>query len=224
MPQRTRASRSSVRSRTARVLEMWCSGTQGSRSLQARKARYCSKVKLLSPSSTLARCVARPSTTTPGRARRASASATASSGSTPNRFSPVSTFTWTKTSLPASRAADESASPSASDATVTRRSFATRRRGGAGALVPRANNRAPPPAPGPTPAPALARTPRAGTKSALDPARRLEAEGDLRAAADAYVAVAAQGGSDRGEATLGAARLLLELEQPADVRVPPAPL
>jgi len=75
------------------------------------------------------------------------------------------------------------------------------------------------PAPEPTPAPGLALTPRAGTKSDLDTARRLEAEGDLRAAADAYVAVAAQGGSDRGEATLGAARLLLELEQPADVRV-----
>lgn len=75
------------------------------------------------------------------------------------------------------------------------------------------------PSASPTPPPGLALTPVPGATGDLALARRREAEGDLRGAAEAYVAAAAAGGAFRSEAVLGAARLLLELERPADVRL-----
>lgn len=62
-------------------------------------------------------------------------------------------------------------------------------------------------------------SPRPGTP-AVDPttARRLEAEGELTAAVDAYLSLTLPGGPNRTEGVLGAARVLLELERPADAR------
>lgn len=73
--------------------------------------------------------------------------------------------------------------------------------------------------PTPNTTPGRSLTPRAGVPSDLGTAKRLESEGDLEAASEAYVAAAAKGGTDKGEATLGAARVLLELDRPADVRI-----
>ena len=73
--------------------------------------------------------------------------------------------------------------------------------------------------PTPISTPGTSLTPRAGVSADLATAHRLESEGDLQGAADSYVAVAAKGGNEKGEATLGAARVLLELEHPADVRI-----
>ena len=64
-------------------------------------------------------------------------------------------------------------------------------------------------------------TPQAAAPSAADltNARRLESEGEIKAAAEAYIAAAASvSGAARAEPLLNAARLLLENEQPADVR------
>lgn len=74
-------------------------------------------------------------------------------------------------------------------------------------------------APTPTTTPGVALTPRAPASTDLSTAQRLESEGDLQAAADAYVTIAARNNADKPTATLNAARLLLELDQPADVRV-----
>ena len=82
-----------------------------------------------------------------------------------------------------------------------------------------------PSAPEPTPAPTATPlagaflTPRAGAPADLPSARRLEAEGDLLAAASAYASVLAAGAPARNEATLAAARVLLQLERPQDVRI-----
>jgi soluble lytic murein transglycosylase len=71
-----------------------------------------------------------------------------------------------------------------------------------------------------TPAgPGAALTPQAGLSVDLDAARRLESEGDIERAAAAYVAVAAGKSPEAKQGTLAAARLLLELERPDDVRI-----
>src|SRR5437867_981589 len=67
--------------------------------------------------------------------------------------------------------------------------------------------------PTPTPTPAISLTPRAITADLVS-ARRLESEGDLIAAGEAYIATAATVPPSRSEAVLGAARLLLENDQP----------
>ena len=73
--------------------------------------------------------------------------------------------------------------------------------------------------PTPITTPGTSLTPQPGAPTDIETARRREAEGDLEAAAQAYVATAASSPASRSEATLGAARMLLELERPADVRV-----
>jgi soluble lytic murein transglycosylase len=70
-----------------------------------------------------------------------------------------------------------------------------------------------------TPVPGTALTPVAGAPADLSTARQLEIEGDLQGAANAYVAIAARNTASRSEATINAARLLLELERPEDVRL-----
>ena len=67
-------------------------------------------------------------------------------------------------------------------------------------------------------APSPALTPKSGAPTDLATARRLEGEGDLLAAAEAYIATAASKPGERSEAMLGAARVLLALDRPADVR------
>ena len=67
--------------------------------------------------------------------------------------------------------------------------------------------------------PGVVLTPRAGLSVDLAAARRLEAEGNVESAAIAYVAIAAGQSEDRDIATLAAARLLLVLERPEDVRI-----
>jgi soluble lytic murein transglycosylase len=79
------------------------------------------------------------------------------------------------------------------------------------------------PAPPAAPSEAAARpgvflTPVPSASAGLETARRLETEGNLEGAAQAYIATAATRDNDRSEATLGAARVLLELDRPADVR------
>ncbi len=71
-----------------------------------------------------------------------------------------------------------------------------------------------------SPVAGIALTPRpSAAVSDIATARQLEADGDTQGAADAYIAVAASTPASRSEATLGAARMLLELERPADVRI-----
>jgi soluble lytic murein transglycosylase len=62
-------------------------------------------------------------------------------------------------------------------------------------------------------------TPRAGSAPG-DPAqaRRLEAGGELQPALDAYLAIAASSGPDKAEGVFGAARVLLQMDRPADAR------
>lgn len=60
-------------------------------------------------------------------------------------------------------------------------------------------------------------TPRPGVQPDLTRARALENEGNIEEAVDVYIALAAQA-STRSEGTLAAARLLLELDRPAEVR------
>lgn len=67
-----------------------------------------------------------------------------------------------------------------------------------------------------TPAPNL--TPRSGGAAELATAQRFEAQGQLRQAVEEYVAVAARSPQQRQEATLGAARGLLELDRPSEAR------
>jgi peptidoglycan lytic transglycosylase len=68
-------------------------------------------------------------------------------------------------------------------------------------------------------APGVALTPQRGLNVDLATARRLESEGDIESAAAAYVAIAASDSDDRNIATLSAARLLLDLDRPEDVRL-----
>jgi soluble lytic murein transglycosylase len=67
--------------------------------------------------------------------------------------------------------------------------------------------------------PGLVLTPQPGLSIDLQAARRLESEGDIERAAAAYIAIAARGNAESELARLAAARLLLELERPEDVRV-----
>jgi soluble lytic murein transglycosylase len=71
----------------------------------------------------------------------------------------------------------------------------------------------------PTEAPGLVLTPTAFDGADFATGSRLETEGDIERAAAAYISVAARGGPDRNRSTLAAARLLLELERPKDVRI-----
>ena len=64
--------------------------------------------------------------------------------------------------------------------------------------------------------PDLSLTPRPGVVVDLDVAARYEAEGDIEAAAEAYIAIAASGNPDQGYATLAGARLLIELDHHED--------
>ncbi len=59
--------------------------------------------------------------------------------------------------------------------------------------------------------PGLSLTPRPGVLVDIDTARGYEAEGDIEAAAEAYIAIAATESPDRVDATLAASRLLLDL-------------
>jgi len=72
---------------------------------------------------------------------------------------------------------------------------------------------------GPTAGPGAALTPQAGLSVDFEAARRLESEGDIERAAAAYISVAAGKSAQSKRGTLAAARLLLELERPADVRL-----
>lgn len=67
--------------------------------------------------------------------------------------------------------------------------------------------------------PGVALTPQAGLNVDLPTARRLEAEGNIESAVAAYIAIGASDSDDRDVATLSAARLLLELDRPEDVRI-----
>ena len=69
-----------------------------------------------------------------------------------------------------------------------------------------------------TPAPGLALTPRPGVVVDMATAHRYEAEGDIEAASAAYIAIAATESPDRVEATLAAARLLIESDDFEDAR------
>ena len=67
--------------------------------------------------------------------------------------------------------------------------------------------------------PGVALTPQAGLNVDLATARRLEAEGNIESAVTAYISIAASDSDARDIAALGAARLLLELDRPEDVRI-----
>ncbi|HWO73515.1 MAG TPA: transglycosylase SLT domain-containing protein, partial [Dehalococcoidia bacterium] len=62
-------------------------------------------------------------------------------------------------------------------------------------------------------------TPQPGLRGDLAAARQLETEGNIELAVDLYVAISASNSPDRSQATLAAARLLLELDRPAEVRL-----
>lgn len=70
----------------------------------------------------------------------------------------------------------------------------------------------------PTPAPGVSTTPVAGAPADLSQARLLEAEGELRAALNSFLAVANSDSVSRGEAVAGAARVLLELDRADEAR------
>ena len=73
--------------------------------------------------------------------------------------------------------------------------------------------------PSPTAPPAVSLTPRAVAEAELATARRLESEGNFAAATAIYVATATGGPAElRGEALLGAARLMLASDQPQQAR------
>ncbi len=78
-----------------------------------------------------------------------------------------------------------------------------------------------PPTSSPTPitTPGLSLTPLPGVRPDIDAARELEAKGEIEEAVEVFVAITATNSPVRDEAVLGAGRLLLELERPADVRV-----
>jgi len=67
--------------------------------------------------------------------------------------------------------------------------------------------------------PTISLTPRANATPA-DPgvAHRLEAEGELQAALDAYLTIAASTAANKAQGVLGAARVLLQMERPAETR------
>jgi soluble lytic murein transglycosylase len=67
--------------------------------------------------------------------------------------------------------------------------------------------------------PGVALTPQAGLSVDMATARRLEGEGNVESAATAYIAIAASDSPDRDEAALAAARMLLLLDRPEDVRL-----
>jgi soluble lytic murein transglycosylase len=67
--------------------------------------------------------------------------------------------------------------------------------------------------------PGVALTPQAGLNTDMATAGRLEAEGNIESAAAAYIAIAASNSPDRDTATLAAARMLLLLDRPEDVRL-----
>ncbi|HWC29703.1 MAG TPA: transglycosylase SLT domain-containing protein [Dehalococcoidia bacterium] len=67
--------------------------------------------------------------------------------------------------------------------------------------------------------PGVALTPQPGLNVDMETARRLESEGDIERAAAAYIAIGAGNSSESKQGTLAAARLLLELERPDDVRL-----
>ncbi|MPZ47765.1 MAG: transglycosylase SLT domain-containing protein [Dehalococcoidia bacterium] len=71
----------------------------------------------------------------------------------------------------------------------------------------------------PTAQPGLALTPRPNAPTDLATARRLEAEGDLQGAADAYIAIQAADARLKFEGTVSAARMLLELDRAKDVQL-----
>ena len=71
----------------------------------------------------------------------------------------------------------------------------------------------------PASSPGAALTPQPGLSVDFETARRLESEGDIESAARAYVAVAAGKSGQSKQGTLAAARVLLELERPDDVRI-----
>lgn len=75
-----------------------------------------------------------------------------------------------------------------------------------------------------TPVPGLALTPRPGVIADMPTARRYEAEGDIEAATEAYVAMAASQSPDRVEAGLAAARLLMVNDDYEDARTLLEPL
>ncbi len=68
----------------------------------------------------------------------------------------------------------------------------------------------------PATTPVISLTPAAGAPADLTAAQQLEAQGDIENAVEAYIAVAAQTGPDQYTARITAARLLLELNRPAD--------
>lgn len=69
----------------------------------------------------------------------------------------------------------------------------------------------------PSASPPISLTPKAGVQPDLARARALEGDGNIEEAVDVYIALAAQPAS-RSDGTLGAARLMLELDRPAEVR------
>jgi soluble lytic murein transglycosylase len=70
---------------------------------------------------------------------------------------------------------------------------------------------------GPTATAPISLTPRAGIRADVGTARGLEAEGNIEEAAYTYIALAASPAT-RSEGTLNAARLLLEMDRPVEVR------
>jgi peptidoglycan lytic transglycosylase len=67
--------------------------------------------------------------------------------------------------------------------------------------------------------PGVVITPQPGLKVDMTTARKFESEGDIESAAAAYVSIAAGKSEDSHAATLAAARLLLDLDRPEDVRL-----
>ncbi|MGE0688753.1 MAG: transglycosylase SLT domain-containing protein [Dehalococcoidia bacterium] len=71
--------------------------------------------------------------------------------------------------------------------------------------------------PGTVASPPISLTPKAGVQPDIARARALEGDGNIEEAVDVYVALAAQPAT-RSDGTLGAARLMLELDRPTEVR------
>ncbi len=67
--------------------------------------------------------------------------------------------------------------------------------------------------------PGLSLTPLPGVRPDIDTAREMEASGKIEAAVEVFIAITATDLPVRDEAILGAGRLLLELERPADARI-----
>jgi soluble lytic murein transglycosylase len=76
-----------------------------------------------------------------------------------------------------------------------------------------------PSAGGPSATPTISLTPRANAPVAdLATAYRLEGEGELQQALDAFLSISASNASNRAEGVFGAARALLQMERPAEAR------